>query len=110
MVQIELPWPPKELLPNNKLHWAKKARIIKRYRHDCGWVAKTIKPTSYEFTLTFYPPDKRKRDRDSMIASFKAGQDGLADSWGVDDNIFRVSYMFGEPVKDGKVILTILEK
>jgi len=34
---------------------------------------------------TFYPPDKRRRDFDNQIASFKAGFDGIADVIGVDD-------------------------
>jgi crossover junction endodeoxyribonuclease RusA len=38
--------------------------------------------------LDFYAPDKRRRDDDNMIASFKAGRDGIADALGVDDHRF----------------------
>ena len=30
--------------------------------------------------VDFYPPDKRRRDDDNVIAAFKAGRDGLADA------------------------------
>ena len=53
--------------------------------------------------ITFQPPDRRKRDRDNMIAAFKAGQDGLADALGIDDAILVPTYDTGEPVKGGRV-------
>ena len=82
---------------------------MKRYRADCGWIAKLDKPPiSFEFDVKFFPPDKRKRDFDNMIASFKAGQDGLADAWGVDDSLFKMHYdpKVGEPVKHGMIVIT----
>jgi hypothetical protein len=38
-----------------------------------------------ELSLNFYPRDRRKRDDDNLIASFKSGRDGIADALGVDD-------------------------
>lgn len=107
-MRFEFPWPPKEVTPNFKRshHWTKYHKHIKAYREQCGWIAKRIKPDRYEFTVIFYPPDKRKRDHDGMIGSFKAGLDGIADAWGVDDNLFRVVYEFSDPVKNGKIVLT----
>jgi crossover junction endodeoxyribonuclease RusA len=32
------------------------------------------------------PPDRRHRDLDNLLASIKAGLDGLADVWKVDDS------------------------
>lgn len=108
-MKLDLPWFPKELMPNFKRsnHWTKYRAKTKKYREDCGWCAKAIKPESFDFTVTFYPPDNRKRDRDSIISAFKAGQDGLADAWGVNDNVFNITYAFGEVVKGGKVTLTL---
>ena len=40
-------------------------------------------------TLTFYPPNKRDRDWDNLLASMKSGLDGLADGLGVNDSLFR---------------------
>jgi len=53
--------------------------------------------------ITFYPPDRKRRDDDNMIASFKAARDGLADALGVDDRRFRPEYHFGEPDDPGRV-------
>jgi len=41
--------------------------------------------------MRFYPPSKRHYDLDNLLASMKAGLDGMADALGVDDNIFRPS-------------------
>ena len=38
--------------------------------------------------LAFYPPDRRARDDDNMVASFKAGRDGIALALGIDDKRF----------------------
>ena len=40
--------------------------------------------------IDFYPPDKRARDQDNMLAAFKAGFDGLADALKVNDKRFRL--------------------
>ena len=42
--------------------------------------------------VEFFPPDNRPRDRDNMIAAFKAGQDGLADAWKVNDRRIVCEY------------------
>jgi len=49
--------------------------------------------------ITFYPPDKRHRDADNMIASMKAGFDGVADALKVDDKLFRPTFVFSDEVK-----------
>lgn len=39
--------------------------------------------------LDFVPPDRRHRDDDNLVASFKAGRDGIAMALGIDDKRFR---------------------
>lgn len=56
-------------------------------------------------TITFHPPTKRRYDLDNRIASFKAGQDGIAQALAVDDSRFEPTYKRGEPVKGGKVVV-----
>jgi len=48
--------------------------------------------------IEFYPPDKRKRDQDNMIGSFKAGQDGLADAWNINDNRIKCEYKVSQQI------------
>lgn len=120
MTRIELPWPAKELSPNARGHWAKQARFKRGARELAMWNAREagfgkygwrdtqiVGPYKLEITVTFCPPDKRRRDLDNAIASFKASQDGIADALGIDDSKWAVSYRFGEPVKGGRVVVEL---
>jgi crossover junction endodeoxyribonuclease RusA len=109
-MRLVLPFPPRELSPNARLSWRVKARYTKKYRHDCGWLGKTVKkPPHFKLIATFHEPDNHHRDEDNYYSAFKAGRDGLADAWGVDDNIFTIDYRWGAPVKGGAVIITLAE-
>ena len=57
-------------------------------------------------TVTFYPPDKRHRDADNMVASIKAGLDGVADGLKINDKQFLPTFVFSEEVK-GMVTIEI---
>lgn len=104
---IELPYPPSILNPNRPAHWTKKAASAKRYKNSCYLLLVSQQPKpSRKFTLQFFPPDKRPRDRDNAIAAFKYGQDALAAYWEINDKEFEITYLpFGAPVKHGKVII-----
>lgn len=114
---IELPWPPKELSPNAKRrkHWSAYRGKASRYREACYWLTKAHlsaqgNPCGLVIrSITFYPPDRRRRDDDGMIGAFKNGRDGVADALGVDDHRFRPAYHFAEPVKEGRVVIVIGE-
>lgn len=117
MLVIELPFPPAELSPNKRLHWRVKAKHTSGYRL-CARMYTSVEippidrgrwPYDGEIpiSVTFFPPDKRRRDRDNMLASFKAGFDGIADALGVDDNRFIPTHRVGEVVRGGKVIVEI---
>jgi crossover junction endodeoxyribonuclease RusA len=91
---IILPWPPRELSPNARAHWRKKAPIAKAYKHACWALTKEsglVVPDALKLSLwlDFYPPDNRHRDDDNIIAAFKSGRDGLALALGIDDKRFR---------------------
>ena len=108
MTPISLPWPPSKLSPNARIHWAPLAKLKAAYRTECWAISGPQKPALPEvgpipIRIVFRPPDRRTRDRDNMIASFKAGADGLADGLGVNDARFEPTYAVGEPVKGGRV-------
>jgi len=91
--ELTLPWPPKGLSPNDRIHWAAKSKITKAYKQVCWALCKEagmVAPDSQRIALwiDLYPPDRRGRDDDNIIASFKAGRDGLALALGVDDKRF----------------------
>lgn len=111
MFKLELPYPPKELNPNKKQHWAIKAKFIKSYKTTCFNLTKLsgakVNDGVIKLSIEFVKPDAKKRDDDNIIAAFKAGRDGVAMALGVDDNRFEVSYKVCKiPAKGGAVNLT----
>lgn len=92
-----MPWPQtRGLSPNHRVHWSVRARAKKSLRELWAWEAiqqgaprMDVQPL--DVALTFVPPDRRARDVDNMLASCKAGLDGLADVLGVDDKHWRLS-------------------
>ena len=104
MKTVILPWPYKELSPNATLHWAKKAKFKKSYRQACWALTLEAKLTADKsgkvpILITFYPPDKRHRDADNMVASIKAGLDGVADALKINDRQFMPTFTFSDEVK-----------
>lgn len=97
MLTIALPWPPKELSPNARKHWRGLAKAKKAYRDACrvetllqcrpGYLRL---PERIHLTMDFVPPDRRKRDRDNLVAAMKSGLDGVADALGINDERFAV--------------------
>ena len=98
MIEVVLGWPPSDLSPNARLHWAKLARAKKQYRQACLSVTKEqLKkypkyndlPEVLVLEMTFIPPDRRSYDRDNLVARMKSGIDGLADALSINDKRFN---------------------
>jgi len=98
MIEIVLGWPPSDLSPNARLHWAKLARAKKHYRQACLSVTKEqLKkypnhnelPERLVLEMTFIPPDRRSYDRDNLVARMKSGIDGLSDALRINDKRFN---------------------
>ena len=96
MLEVTLPWMPKALNPNQRGHWSVKSKAAKAYRRTCHLLTLEagLRGVDWEgdihVWIDFYPPDRRQRDDDNMIAAFKSGRDGLADALGVNDKRFRI--------------------
>ena len=113
MINVRLTFPPKELNPNKRLHFAKLAKFKRQYRETCCVLTQNElrgktrikKPCVH---LAFYPPDKRRRDWDNLLAAMKSGLDGVSDALGVDDSEFRISFEI-MPERGDYVQLTITE-
>lgn len=107
MIRVTLPWPPSALNPNNAggNRYAM-ARVKKKYREVCCQLAREAGLSwatmqgfdEADVSLMFHQPDRRHRDHDNMIASMKAGLDGLADALGVDDHCFRLTAEFPKEI------------
>ena len=99
MIEVVLGWPPTDLSPNARKHWAVVAKAKKQYRKDCYSVSKEqLKkykkvteniPERLVLEMTFIPPDRRSYDRDNLVARMKAGIDGLADALRINDKQFN---------------------
>ena len=109
--QILLPWPSRALSPNARGHWSQKSRAAKAYRMQCFLFAKKaglVAPAGrILLQLEFLPPTARRRDDDNLLASFKAGRDGLADALGIDDSLFVSQVQIGEVHRGGAVRVTL---
>lgn len=103
VARVTLPWPPKELSPNARMHWAALAKAKKAFRARCTWAAReqgarAIKADKLHLSLTFYAPTRRAYDLDNALARMKSGLDGLADVLGVDDRHWSLSIQRAEIV------------
>ena len=100
---IELPWPDARLNPNQSKgkHWAGTAALRKKARNDAIWLTRgallqrlligseKLFDDEVAVTITFVQPDKRKRDRDNLLAACKPALDGIAEALGLDDAQFE---------------------
>ncbi|SFU97901.1 hypothetical protein [Pseudomonas sp. OV546] len=111
MIDMTLPWPPKELSPNARVHWRQKHKYAKAYRRTCGLIALALVAPRLTgkkyFWVTFCPPNRRSYDDDNLLARFKAGRDGIADGLGIDDKNFITTITIGDPVPGGAVRVNI---
>ena len=114
MTDIRIPWPPATLSPNNRAHWATKARAKRRAKSDAmiaTFEAKATAPADGPIVLsiTAYPPVTRAHDRDNLMARLKASLDGVAQALGVDDVRFRPGEVQIGPRKPGgEVVVRIM--
>lgn len=116
-LSVALPWPDRRLHPNGRIHWAPHAaakKAARAYAHAITCATSTpaqraaLKAAgAVNVSMTFNPPDNRRRDDDGMIASMKAARDGIADAIGVDDSKWRTSYAILGPVKGGRVVVEV---
>ncbi|MBF5007610.1 RusA family crossover junction endodeoxyribonuclease [Diaphorobacter caeni] len=113
-MKIELPWPDRTLHPNARVHWAQLAKAKKAAREHAYYTVKgsglvhTFPPGRIHIWIDFYPPDRRKRDDDGLLASMKAARDGIADALGVDDSRFVSHPMIHDTVHKGGIVRVTL--
>jgi len=112
MIEISYPWPPRELSPNARCHWAVKSKAAAAYRATgAALTMVALFPVCPDFGdgkihlfIDFYPPSKRRYDDDNCYSAIKSLRDGIADALGVNDRRF-VGHPFlrDEVVKGGDV-------
>lgn len=111
---IELPFPPSSLSGHAKGNWRAKAAVTAKHREWARLATLAAPEISLPATgdiriiVAFYPPNRRS-DRTNFPNRCKPLFDGIAEALGVNDRRFLPSYLFGEPVKGGKVVVEIGE-
>lgn len=112
--QVLLPWPPKVLSPNARAHWATRSKAAKAYRFRCFFGARQVRLEAPAgrvlLVLEFMPPNRRRRDDDNLLASFKAGRDGLADALGIDDSVFVSQVRLLDEIRPGGAVRVTLHE
>ena len=115
---VVLPWPNPKLSPNARLHWRARVGPKADAKRIAAWTTVAAKgfhqarealkgDARIPVRITFYPPDRRHRDADNMVASAKALIDGVADALSVNDRRFLPTFIFAEPEKPGRVVFWI---
>jgi len=110
---LKLPWPDKILNPNSRAHWAPKAKAKREARVTASWLTATKRwnlGKNPKLTITFHPPDNRKRDIDNMLASLKSALDGVSDAIGIDDSEFIPTIIKGDPMPPDGCVTIEFEK
>jgi crossover junction endodeoxyribonuclease RusA len=121
---IELPWPAKILWPNGRGHHMKKHREFQKHKEWARIGTLASLPISereakavmaqhigrnLRLVATFHPKTRNAIDKDNASSALKAYQDGIALALGVNDNLFdEPAILFGEPVKGGRVVVSIV--
>lgn len=105
-IELTLPWPPRELSPNARLHWSKVAAAKRKYRAAC-WAltleagahfVPKLPDSKFRVHLLFIAPDRRSYDLDGLLSRAKSGLDGIADALKVNDKRFRPSIDISDDV------------
>lgn len=103
-IHIILPYPPSELNPNKRLHWAQKSKI-KNAEKDMACALTLAHKGQIKgdisLSLVFHAATNRSYDLDNALASCKAAIDGLAIGLDINDKQFRpITIDRGKPDKD----------
>ena len=72
---------------NDRMHWRKKAGITKKVRAGVFLDAESIPVLGWATVeLHYVPRDRRRRDRDNLVATLKPCMDGLVDAGVIPDD------------------------
>ncbi|GAA2772911.1 hypothetical protein [Saccharopolyspora taberi] len=86
--RLDLPYQRPPLTANQRMHWARKAKITRAVRHAAKVAARNI-PALGRCTvrLVWTVTDRRRRDADNAVPTLKACADGLVDAGIVADDV-----------------------
>ena len=108
---ITLGWPPASLGSNSRAHPMRRHRDAQRVRLHAKLLSLPLRSCAIpdgdiHLTVEFRPPSNRG-DRANFPHLAKHVLDGVADALGVNDRRFVPTWVYGEPVRGGAVIITL---
>jgi crossover junction endodeoxyribonuclease RusA len=117
MITVHLPFPDPRLNPNRckGKHWASTVALRKSAREAAMLLTRQAGrgvtfPMGHEVSLkvVFIQPNRRRMDRDNLLAAAKPQIDGVADAIGIDDSQFNPVKVYREyGAKPGSVRIEI---
>lgn len=118
-VSITLPWPDRHLFPNDRCHWAVKAKQVKKHRRLAYYEALEIQSAIPDavradadqpifYRIIYTPKINRHRDEDGIISSCKAYLDGISEAIGINDYRFHIRGCEALPAKrPGSIVIEL---
>lgn len=111
MTEIILPWPDRRLSPNygNRM-WQAKIAPKAEARALGNALSRLLEAPQGDLSVSyvFFPPDRRKRDLDNLVASMKSYQDGVFEGLGIDDSLVKRRVdEWGQVKKGGEVSMRL---
>lgn len=103
---FRLPWSKPPLTANQRLYWAQRATTTRVIRYTTSQTVRNFPPCELvEVDLIWFVKDKRRRDVDNLLPTFKACCDGVVDAGIVKDdtpefmvkNMPQIKYIEGLP-------------
>ena len=115
MIEVVLPWPSRDLSPNARVHWGRRAEAAAAAKRAAfvlaraaGWTGTGLPDGKLHLWVDFFPPTRMLPDDDNMLARFKAQRDGLAQALGIDDRRFVSHPMVRDtPRRGGQVVVRL---
>ena len=90
---IKLPWKRPPLSLNDREHWAPRAKKVKEVRATTALLARQAGIPRLETArvrLVWLVSDRRRRDRENIVATLKPAVDGLVDAGVVEDDAWWI--------------------
>jgi crossover junction endodeoxyribonuclease RusA len=109
VIRFDLPFPPRELSPNARVHWGIKAREARKARQWAafGAIAAGARGLGVRPVRVLLSKPRASMDDDNARAMLKAYQDGISDALGCNDNRLPVTVEIGPCVRGGRVTVEI---
>lgn len=88
-ITVPLSYDTPPLNANQRMHWAKRAKITKAIRHEIAWrvKARRLEPARHiSVQLNYLPKQNRRRDLGNLMPTHKAALDGVVDSGLIPDD------------------------